>query len=260
MAVVALIVTGLMITSSRTMRDVLVKSFSLSSHNTELIQKLIVAREAAEDAKKYAEEINLKLQHEIRERKQAEKQIKASRKKLSAILNNMQDTIYQIDTDGKVLWATPSVNDLLGHKLEDFVGRNIKEFYADEQEFYRFKQELYAGRGILQNYTTEWVNRNGDRIWISENSHYKYNQDREVVGIEGSVRNITDLKEARDSLFEEQENAQVTLGSIADGVIRTDTEGYIEYMNSAAEKAVGCSSTDSYGKQLLEVFNIVDEP
>jgi diguanylate cyclase (GGDEF)-like protein/PAS domain S-box-containing protein len=259
LAVVALIVTGLMITSSRTMRDVLVKSFSLSSHNTELIQKLIVAREAAEDAKKYAEEINLKLQHEIRERKQAEKQIKASRKKLSAILNNMQDTIYQIDTDGKVLWATPSVNDLLGHKLEDFVGRNIKEFYADEQEFYRFKQELYAGRGILQNYTTEWVNRNGDRIWISENSHYKYNQDREVVGIEGSVRNITDLKEARDSLFEEQENAQVTLGSIADGVIRTDTEGYIEYMNSAAEKAVGCSSTDSYGKQLLEVFNIVDE-
>jgi diguanylate cyclase (GGDEF)-like protein/PAS domain S-box-containing protein len=259
LAVVALIVTGLMITSSRTMRDVLVKSFSLSSHNTELIQKLIVAREAAEDAKKYAEEINLKLQHEIRERKQAEKQIKASRKKLSAILNNMQDTIYQIDTDGKVLWATPSVNDLLGHKLEDFVGRNIKEFYADEQEFYRFKQELYAGRGILQNYTTEWVNRNGDRIWISENSHYKYNQDREVVGIEGSVRNITDLKEARDSLFEEQENAQVTLGSIADGVIRTDTEGYIEYMNSAAEKAVGYSSTDSYGKQLLEVFNIVDE-
>ena len=259
LAVIALIVTGLMITSSRTMRDVLVKSFSLSSHNTELIQKLIVAREAAEDAKKYAEEINLKLQHEIRERKQAEKQIKASRKKLSAILNNMQDTIYQIDTDGKVLWATPSVNDLLGHTLEDFVGRNIKEFYADEQEFYRFKQELYAGRGILQNYTTEWVNKNGDRIWISENSHYKYNQDREVVGIEGSVRNITDLKEARDSLFEEQENAQVTLGSIADGVIRTDTEGYIEYMNSAAEKAVGCSSTDSYGKQLLEVFNIVDE-
>ena len=259
LGIVALVITGLMVVSSRTLRDVLAKSFSLSFHNTELIQKLIVAREAAEAAKKYSEDINLKLQHEIKERMQAEKEIKASKQKLSAILNNMQDTVYQIDEEGKILWVTPSVKDLLGYTPEEFRGRNIMEFYADEQEFYRFKQELYAQRGMLQNFTAEWVCKNGERIWIAENSHYKYNQNREIVGIEGSVRNITELKETRDSLFEEKENAQVTLGSIADGVIRTNTEGYVEYMNSAAEKAVGCSSAESYGKSLMEVFNIVDE-
>jgi diguanylate cyclase (GGDEF)-like protein/PAS domain S-box-containing protein len=259
LAVVALIVTGLMIASSRTLRDVMAKAFSLSFHNTELIQKLIVAREAAEKAKKYSEEINLKLQHEIRERKQAEQLIKSSRQKLSAILNNMQDTIYQIDEEGTIQWATPSVKDLLGYTLEEFKGRNIKEFYADEQDFYRLKQDLHARRGMLENYTTEWLTKKGERIWISENSHYKYNQDREIVGIEGSLRNITELKVTRDSLFEEKENAHVTLGSIDDGVIRTNTEGSIEYMNAAAEKAVGCSSEESSGRQLLEVFNIVDE-
>lgn len=258
-AIAAIITTVLMFTSSRTLRDVLAKSFSLSFHNTELIQKLIVAREAAERAKKYSEEINVKLQHEIRERKQAEKQIKSSRQKLSAILNNMQDTIYQIDGDGNIIWATPSVKELLGYTLEEFKGRNIKEFYTDEQEFYRFKQDLHARNGLLQNYVTEWTDRHGERLWISENAHYKYNQDREVVGIEGSLRNITELKETRDSLFEEQENAQVTLGSIADGVIRTDARGNIEYMNAAAEKAVGCNTAESCGKQLMEVFNIVDE-
>jgi len=259
LGVVALVMTGLMVVSSRTLRDVLTKSFSLSFHNTELIQKLIVAREAAEAAKKYSEDINLKLQHEIRERMQAEKEIEASKQKLSAILNNMQDTVYQIDEEGMILWVTPSVKDLLGYTLEEFRGRNIMEFYADEQEFFRFKQELYAQCGLLHNFTAEWVCKNGERIWIAENSHYKYNQDREIVGIEGSVRNITELKETRDSLFEEKENAQVTLGSIADGVIRTNTDGYIEYMNSAAEKAVGCSIADSYGKSLMEVFTIIDE-
>ena len=259
LGVVVLVITGLMLASSRTLRDVLAKSFSLSSHNTSLIQKLVVAREAAEKARKFAETINLKLQNEIKVRMLAEKQIKVSRQKLSAILNNMQDIIYQIDEEGTILWATPSVKDLLGYTLEEFRGKNIRDFYADEQDFFLFKQKLYEQSGILRNFTSEWLCKNGDRVWISENSHYKYNDEREVVGIEGSARNISELKEARDSLFEEKENAQVTLGSIGDGVIRTNTEGYIEYMNAAAEKAVGCSMEESEGKSLMEVFNIVDE-
>jgi diguanylate cyclase (GGDEF)-like protein/PAS domain S-box-containing protein len=259
LVVVVLVTTVLMINSSRTLRDVLAKSFSLSNHNTNLIQKLVIAREAAEKAKKLAEDINLKLQSEIKVRMQAEKQIQASKQELSAILNNMQDIIYQIDEDGNVLWATPSVKELLGYPLEEFKGKNIKDCYVDESDFYRLKGELHAKNGILQNHTSEWVGKNGERVWISENSHYKYNRDREVIGIEGSARNITELKKTRDSLFEEKENAQVTLGSIADGVIRTDEEGFIEYMNTTAEKAVGCSSEDSYGKPLMEVFNIVNE-
>ena len=259
LGIIVLIITGLMVSSSRTLRDVLAKSFSLSSHNTELIQNLIVAREAAEKAQKYAQSINLKLQSEIKVRIQAESQIKASKQKLSAILNNMQDIIYQIDEDGIILWTTPSVKDLLGYTPEEFKGRNIREFYADEQDFHRFKQELYAQRGMLLNFTSEWVNKNGEKIWISENSHYKYSDERKVIGIEGSARNITELKNIRDSLFEEKENAQVTLGSIGDGVIRTNAEGYIEYMNAAAEKAVGCSSAEGCGKSLMEVFNIVDD-
>ena len=259
LGIIVLISTGLMITSSRTLRDVLTKSFSLSTHNTELIQKLVIAREAAEKAKKYAEGINHKLQNEIMVRMQAERQIEASRQELSAIFNNMQDIIYQIDVDGTIIWVTPSVRDLLGYTLEEFKGRNIVEFYADKNDYYRFKGDLHAQSGKLQNFTSEWVSKNGERVWISENSHYKYNQDREIIGIEGSARNITELKETRDSLFEEKENAQVTLGSIGDGVIRANAEGYIEYMNAAAEKAVGCSSAESCGKPLMEVFNIVDE-
>jgi len=259
LGVIVLVTTVLMITSSRTLRDVLSKSFSLSSHNTKLIQKLVVAREAADKEKQHAQEINLKLQNEIKVRMEAERQIKASKRELSAILNNMQDIIYQTDEEGTILWATPSVKDLLGYALEEFRGRNIKEFYAEENDFYRFKGQLHANHGMLQNHTSEWVCKDGERIWISENSHYKYNQDREVIGIEGSARNITELKEARDSLFEEKENAQVTLGSIGDGVIRTNAEGYIEYMNVAAEKAVGCNSAESLGKPLMEVFTIVDE-
>ena len=256
---VALITTWMMITSSRVMRDVLLKSLSLSFHNTELIHKLVFSRESAEKATQFAERINTKLQDEIRERQHAEEQLKASNQELGAILDNMQDIVFQIDVDGKILWTTPSVRDILGYNSMEVLGKNIKDYYLEDTDYYRFKQELHVNNGVLHNFVTRLINKEGAGIWISANCHRKYNDKREVIGLEGSIRDITMLKKAQDALFTEKENAQVTLASIADGVIRTSAEGIIEYMNSAAEKAVGVKHRDYVGKSLMEIFNIVDE-
>jgi len=61
---VALITIWMMVISSRVMRDALLKSLSLSSHNTDLIHKLVFSRESAEKATQFAEKINTKLQDE----------------------------------------------------------------------------------------------------------------------------------------------------------------------------------------------------
>jgi diguanylate cyclase (GGDEF)-like protein/PAS domain S-box-containing protein len=257
--VITLVIFWLMVASSRIMRDVLLKSLSLSTHNTELIHKLVAARESAEKATQYAETINVRLQNEIRERQRAEEQIKATNREMGAILDNMQDTVYQIDEDGKILWTTPSVEDILGRSKEEVLNENIKDFYLDEQDFHHFKQRLYENNGVLHNFVTQLVNKDGNSIWISENCHYQYNDDREVIGLEGSIRDITRLREMQDSLHTEKENAQVTLGSIVDGVIRTDASGIVEYMNGTAEKGVGLKLEDCIGKPLMEIFNIVDE-
>ena len=73
-----IIFASVMLFSSRTMRTILTKSFSLGSHNTELIKKLITTREAAEKAKTYAEQINRELNKHINERKLAEERIRSS--------------------------------------------------------------------------------------------------------------------------------------------------------------------------------------
>ena len=256
---VALITIWMMVTSSRVMRDVLLKSLSLSSHNTELIHKLVFSRESAEKATQFAEKINTKLQDEIRERQRAEEQLKASNQELGAILDNMQDIVFQTDVDGKILWTTPSVRDILGYKNKEVLDKNIKDYYFEGNDYYRFKKELHENNGIVHNFITRLISKEGTGIWISVNCHRKYDDNHEVIGLEGSIRDITMLKKAQDDLFTEKENAQVTLASIADGVIRTSPDGTIEYMNSAAEKSVGVKYKDYAGKPLMEIFNIVDE-
>jgi two-component system, cell cycle sensor histidine kinase and response regulator CckA len=50
-----------------------------------------------------------------------------------------------------------------------------------------------------------------------------------------------------------------TLASIADGVISTDEEGRVDFMNPAAEKLTGWLSDEAVGRHLSEIFKIIDE-
>jgi PAS domain S-box-containing protein len=63
----------------------------------------------------------------------------------------------------------------------------------------------------------------------------------------------------RESLAAEKERIAVTLRSIADGVIATDTKGNITLMNRVAEKLTGWTEEKAMGKQLTDVFQIINE-
>ncbi|MEM7584541.1 MAG: EAL domain-containing protein [Acidobacteriota bacterium] len=53
--------------------------------------------------------------------------------------------------------------------------------------------------------------------------------------------------------------AQVTLASIGDGVIRTDSTGCIDYMNPAAEKLTGWSLDDAMGRAVSDAYQVLHE-
>jgi len=60
-------------------------------------------------------------------------------------------------------------------------------------------------------------------------------------------------------LSREKEKAQVTLHSIGEGVITTDSQGLIEYMNTVAEKITGYSNEQALGQLLQNIFPISSE-
>ena len=57
----------------------------------------------------------------------------------------------------------------------------------------------------------------------------------------------------------EKDRAQVTLASIGDGVITTDIDGAILYMNPAAEKLTHWNAENAMGLPLAALFNLLDE-
>jgi PAS domain S-box-containing protein len=72
-------------------------------------------------------------------------------------------------------------------------------------------------------------------------------------------RDITERRLQAISLAAEKERLSVTLRSIGDGVITTDTAGNVVLINKVAEQLTGWTQQDAEGKPLPEVFYIVNE-
>jgi PAS domain S-box-containing protein len=68
-----------------------------------------------------------------------------------------------------------------------------------------------------------------------------------------------ELYQNERALRESQEETRITLYSIGDGVITTDSEGCITRINPVAEKLTGWIEKDAIGKPLAQVFRIINE-
>ncbi len=73
------------------------------------------------------------------------------------------------------------------------------------------------------------------------------------------IHYLMTAKRNEDALFDEKERAQITLASIGEGVITTDTQGRVEYLNQVAISLTGWSVEEAKGKLLGQVFRLVEE-
>ena len=70
---------------------------------------------------------------------------------------------------------------------------------------------------------------------------------------------LVERQRAADTLRVERERYRVTLSSIGDAVIATDTAGRVTFLNPVAEQLTDWDSNDAKGRPLEEVFRIINE-
>lgn len=102
--------------------------------------------------------------------------------------------------------------------------------------------------------------RDGHWVWIlSRGKPVEWMPDGSVARIMGTDTDISHLKEIEARLLAEKEWLAVTLDSIADGVIATNSAHRVTLFNPAAEQMTGRSRDQVIGRDLAEVFDVRDE-
>lgn len=195
----------------------------------------------------------------LKDLQKMETKLRKSEKDLSGILHDMQDIFYRTDRNGNIIFITGAVEQCVGYKPDELIGTQLANYYAEPQKRLRFLEKMTDNGGLVRNDIINLRHKDGSMVWVSTNAHFYYDDRGELAGVEGNTRDVTQLILAEKALERETQRALVTLASIGDGVVTTDIEGNIEYLNPVAEHLLDCELEQVRGRHYMEVLKLFNE-
>jgi PAS domain S-box-containing protein len=94
----------------------------------------------------------------------------------------------------------------------------------------------------------------------SRNARFPTETDRLLLGVGANQTAIVlQRRRAEDQTHDQRERLLVTLASIGDAVLTTDTGGHVTFLNPVAESLTGWTLEGAVGQPIAVVFNIVNE-
>lgn len=227
------------------------------------------------------------LEEEIELRKKTERALVESEKKMKDLYqlvrmmcDNVPDMIWAKDLNGRFIFTNRSTAAILlnAKDTNEPIGKTDKYFFErekaakpDEKQWFTFGDvSIDSDEAVLRNrepgrFVEVGTIRNRF-VYLDVHKAPFFDKDGSLIGVVGCGRDVTSEKRneegrlaAQKALQTEKEFLAVTLKSIDEGVISTDTKGRIILMNSAAEDLTGWIKDDAWGKNLNKVLNLKDQ-
>jgi PAS domain S-box-containing protein len=145
--------------------------------------------------------------------------------------------LHLVDGEGTILFANKAELALLGYTRDEFIGRQIEEFHADEATIADILARL--GRGeTLRSYPARLKARDGQikHVEITSSAHFEGGQ---FINTRCFSVDVTELVKAREELREKDEQMRQVLDALPAAIYTTDRDGLITYYNRAAVEFAG---------------------
>ncbi len=176
------------------------------------------------------------------------------------IVRDIRDGIVTFTREGILTSFNPGAEKVFGLTAQAAIGRPFCELiHPDAMTGCRLDRAPAPLEFLPLGEPSELLGRREDdrpfymEVTVTESEH------NGQVNYTALVRDIHDKRRVEEQLFNEKERALITLESIADGVITTDREGRIDYINSAAESLTGWSHAEAVGQPFARIYEIRDE-
>ncbi|MEZ5017409.1 MAG: PAS domain S-box protein [Flavipsychrobacter sp.] len=125
---------------------------------------------------------------------ETQKALAAEEKKYRTIFENVQDVFYRTDYDGLITEISPSIEKYSGMKREELIGRPVSDFYHNIEDREKLMQTLIQN-GKVNDFEIRLNDVEGRLIHTSVNAHALLDDNGRPIGVEGSMRDVSDRKE-----------------------------------------------------------------
>jgi PAS domain S-box-containing protein len=194
-------------------------------------------------------------ENEIAQRKQAEENLRESEEIFNQFMAHSPVHVYIKDDKLRLLKVSNSFEELLGKPTSELLGKDSYDLLPPEFAKSAIVDDLKTLKGGMVVRAEETLN---GRVY-STIKFPIYGETGKPDYLGGFSVDITERKRAEEAIAVEKERLAVTLRSIGDGVITTDTKGNVVIMNKVAEELTGWKQNDAQGKPITSVFTIINE-
>jgi PAS domain S-box-containing protein len=174
------------------------------------------------------------LKQEVAERKRTEAELKTERNLLRTVIDNIPDTIYFLDREGRKQLANKADLEVVRdfHKGE-IIGKTDLELYPGEKGEIFHKKNMHvmdSGQSLVD--TEElFQGASGESRWLQSSYYPMTDGNGIIVGLVGIGHDITERKRSAEALNESYTLNETILKTIPFGMDIVDADGTILFQN-----------------------------
>jgi two-component system cell cycle sensor histidine kinase/response regulator CckA len=197
---------------------------------------------AVENARLYEQ-----AQQELAERKRAEAALRESEEKYRLLVENQTDLLVKVDTQDRILFASPSYCETFGKREEELLGASFMPLVheTEREATARALKTLELPPYTCYLEQRAWT-KNGWR-WIGWADKALLDEDGNVTAIVGVGRDITERVQAEEALRESEEKYRDLVDNALVGIYRTNLNGEMLYANQALARMFEFESPEEIG-------------
>ncbi len=192
------------------------------------------------------------------ERKRAEEALKESEEKYRGFFETSQDIVFITSPEGAIFDVNPAFETILGYTREETLSRNVSYFYKDPHGAQSIQGDHRKTR-FIKDFELTMRKKDGTYADCLMTAAARRDRKGAIVGYQGTIRDITERKEAEEAIKESEERYRGIFETSRDIIVVTNREARIIDINRAAEQLTGYTREELLSLDLTEVYSPSDE-
>jgi PAS domain S-box-containing protein len=182
---------------------------------------------------------------------ESQEALKKSEEKYRSIFENIQDVYFELSLTGDVLEISPSVENILNFRKEDLINKPFFKEKEDEKRFLNLLKE----KGTISDHEIYLSRENGQKIPTSFTCKYLYDSNDQPRKIIGTIRNISERKQAEEVIRHSEERYRILAENSSDMISKHNWDRTYLYVSPACQKLLGYHPEELSGRSAYQVIH-----
>jgi PAS domain S-box-containing protein len=193
---------------------------------------------------------------DITTQKKAEEEIKAERKLLRTLIDNIPDPIYIKDASGRKIMANKSDMAFMGvENTEEFLGKTDIELFPGDTgvQGHNSDLEVMSGQIPVLNRLDNFTDSSKNEYWLLASKIPLFDTENNLIGLLGIGRDISKRIRAEQELAETQKKFEAIFSNSAEGIYQSSPEGRFIIANQSMAKIFGYTNADEMIQSITDI-------